>query len=106
MTLQEKSCTCFDCGASYVVSVEEQEAFKAKGYQNVPKRCPTCRESRKARQLASGNYRTILPGFRGERKLFEAVCAQCGKATQVPFEPREGRAVYCRDCYNSIRASR
>ena len=39
-------------------------------------------------------------------RVSEATCAQCGKATQVPFEPREGRAVYCRDCYNSIRASR
>jgi CxxC-x17-CxxC domain-containing protein len=31
--------------------------------------------------------------------MFPAVCATCGKATEVPFEPREGRPVYCRDCY-------
>jgi CxxC-x17-CxxC domain-containing protein len=106
MTAQEKSVTCFDCGSNFIFSVEEQEAFKAKGYQNAPKRCPACRESRKARQLASGNYGHIQPGFRVERQLFPATCAQCGKSTQVPFEPREGRPVYCRDCYSAMRTAR
>jgi CxxC-x17-CxxC domain-containing protein len=31
--------------------------------------------------------------------MFPAVCASCGKETAVPFEPKEGRPVYCRDCY-------
>ena len=33
------------------------------------------------------------------RQLYDAVCASCGKKTQVPFKPMEGRPVYCRDCY-------
>jgi len=33
-------------------------------------------------------------------------CADCGGETEVPFEPREGRPVYCSDCYNKIRLSR
>ncbi|HLF16528.1 MAG TPA: CxxC-x17-CxxC domain-containing protein [Candidatus Thermoplasmatota archaeon] len=33
------------------------------------------------------------------REMHDAVCADCGKATQVPFKPTEGRPVYCRDCY-------
>jgi CxxC-x17-CxxC domain-containing protein len=24
----------------------------------------------------------------------------------VPFEPREGRPVYCRDCYSTVKVSR
>jgi len=35
----------------------------------------------------------------GPREMHEAVCADCGKETQVPFKPQEGRPVYCRDCY-------
>ena len=106
MALQEKSIVCFDCGASFTFSVEEQEAFQAKGYTNSPKRCPACRQTRKERQLKSGNYKNIQPGFRSERKLYPATCAQCGKATQVPFEPKEGRPVFCRDCYNTAKVSR
>lgn len=106
MSLQEKSINCFDCGAAFTFTVEEQEAFQAKGYSNAPKRCPTCRQARKARQLSSGNFRTVQPGFRTERQLFPATCAQCGKSTQVPFEPREGRPVYCRDCYNAVKTVR
>jgi CxxC-x17-CxxC domain-containing protein len=106
VALQEKSIVCFDCGASFTFSVEEQEAFQAKGYTNSPKRCPACRQTRKERQLKSGNYRSIQPGFHSERKLYPATCAQCGKSTQVPFEPKEGRPVYCRDCYNTAKVSR
>jgi CxxC-x17-CxxC domain-containing protein len=106
MSLQEKSINCFDCGAAFVFTVEEQEAFLAKGYTNAPKRCPTCRQARKTRQLSSGNYKTVQPGFHTERHLFPATCAQCGKSTQVPFEPKEGRPVYCRDCYNTVRTGR
>ena len=42
-------------------------------------------------------------GFGGERKMFKAVCADCGKETEVPFQPTEGRPVYCRDCYQKHR---
>jgi CxxC-x17-CxxC domain-containing protein len=104
--MQEKSITCFDCGNAFVFSVEEQEAFQAKGHNNAPKRCPACREARKARQISNGSYRSIQPGFRSERKTFPATCAQCGKSTQVPFEPKEGRPVYCRDCFNAARTKR
>jgi CxxC-x17-CxxC domain-containing protein len=31
--------------------------------------------------------------------MFPVKCATCGKDTQVPFEPRSGRPVYCSDCY-------
>lgn len=35
------------------------------------------------------------------RELHDAVCSECGKETQVPFKPTEGKPVYCRDCYRS-----
>lgn len=38
-------------------------------------------------------------GDRPPREMFDAVCADCGKTTQVPFKPTPGRPVYCRDDY-------
>lgn len=35
----------------------------------------------------------------GTRQMYKAVCADCGVTTEVPFEPRQGRPVYCRDCF-------
>jgi CxxC-x17-CxxC domain-containing protein len=101
MSFEDKSLQCADCGAAFVFSAEEQEFFASKGYTNEPKRCPACRQARKAERYGNEGY-----GYRARRQMFPAVCAECGKETEVPFEPREGRPVYCSDCYNKIRLSR
>jgi len=46
-------------------------------------------------------------GFRNEgpREMHDAVCAECGQECKVPFVPKEGRAVYCKDCYAKKRAT-
>jgi len=33
-----------------------------------------------------------------DNKMYPCTCSDCGKATQVPFEPIPGRAVYCKEC--------
>lgn len=39
-------------------------------------------------------------GFnRGPREMHDATCSDCGTQTQVPFKPKEGKPVYCKDCY-------
>lgn len=43
---------------------------------------------------------------RPPRQSYPATCASCGVETTVPFEPREGRPVYCRDCYRAQRGDR
>jgi len=98
MSFVDKSLQCSSCGSTFTFSGEEQEFFAAKGYTNEPKRCPTCREARKAERYGYGNYRP-------RREMYPAVCAECGRETQVPFEPREGRLVYCNDCYNKVSLS-
>lgn len=37
------------------------------------------------------------------RKEFAVTCSACGKDTTVPFEPKPGWNVYCRDCYKEHR---
>ena len=96
MSFEDKSIQCSDCGATFTFSAEEQEFFASKGYTNEPKRCPSCRQARKAERYGVG-------GYRSRRQMFPAVCAQCGKETEVPFEPREGRPVYCSECYNKVK---
>jgi CxxC-x17-CxxC domain-containing protein len=106
MSLQDINNSCFDCGVTFTFSVEEQEAYLAKGYSNAPKRCPACREVRKSRQISESNSQNRQSGFRSERRLFPTVCTQCGKNTQVPFEPIAGRSVFCRECYSTIKVNR
>jgi len=37
------------------------------------------------------------------REMHTTVCSECGAETQVPFQPVEGRPVYCRNCYQNRR---
>jgi len=99
MGFVDKTLQCADCGATFTFSATEQEFYAAKGYTNEPKRCQPCREARKAQRFGNSSY----GGYGRRREMFSAVCAQCGKECQVPFEPREGRPVYCSDCYNKVR---
>ncbi len=99
MSFEDKSLQCSDCGATFTFSAEEQEFFQSKGYTNEPKRCPACRQARKTERYGNDS------GYRSRRQMFPAVCAQCGKETEVPFQPREGRPVYCSECYNKVRLS-
>ena len=101
MSFEEKSLQCSDCGATFTFSAEEQEFFESKGYTNEPKRCPACREARRSRRSGDDGY-----GYRSQRQMFPAVCADCGKETEVPFEPREGRPVYCSECFAKTKQSR
>jgi len=99
MSFQDKSIQCSDCGTTFTFSTEDQEYFQSKGYTNEPKRCPECRQSRKSSRYESS-------GYRASRQMFPATCAECGKSTEVPFQPRGDKPVYCSDCYRKVQASR
>jgi CxxC-x17-CxxC domain-containing protein len=96
MSFVDKLLRCSDCGADFAFSAQEQELFATRGYTNEPKRCPLCRAARKSRNGSFSGYR---------RQMFPVVCAECGKETEVPFEPRDGRPVYCSACYDKVRLS-
>lgn len=108
MEFEDKTIVCYDCNNEFTFTAEEQEEFHARGHYHDPKRCLDCRQARKAkRQESTGsNYESGNYGFNSRRQMFPAVCAECGVQTQVPFEPSQGRPVYCSDCYRKIRPSR
>src|SRR3989338_3022834 len=41
----------------------------------------------------------------GERKFFQVICADCNKQCEVPFRPRPGRPVYCKECFSRRKNS-
>ncbi len=43
---------------------------------------------------------------RRERTLYEAICADCSKVCEVPFQPTENRPVYCKACWAKRRGER
>ncbi len=95
MALADKTLTCRDCGKNFTFTIGEQEFYQSRGLQNEPSRCPECRAGR--RQSRYGD-RASYP-----RQMHSAVCASCGTETEVPFEPRQGRPVYCSDCYAKMK---
>ncbi len=98
MSFQEQTLTCQDCGKSFAFTVEEQQFHAQKGYTNLPKRCPDCRSARRDGRGGSGGG---TGGYgRSPREMYPVTCAQCGAQTEVPFQPRGDRPVYCSDCYS------
>ena len=99
MPYTDRTLTCQDCGQSFTFSADDQEFFATKGYTE-PKRCPSCRQARKA-ERGGGGGRSY-----GPRELFPVTCSNCGKDTEVPFRPRGDRPVYCSECFAQQRTSR
>ena len=105
MPYTDKNLTCVDCGAEFVFTADDQEFHASRGFTNEPKRCPDCRRARKATRGDSGGGGGYGGGgggggySSGPRQMYPATCANCGRETEVPFQPRGDRPVYCRDCF-------
>lgn len=95
MPFQDKKLVCKQCSQEFIFTAGEQEFYAQRGFTHEPKRCKSCRPLKRISQ--SGYNKNYL------RQLFDAVCAKCGKETQIPFKPMEGRLVYCRICYQSMK---
>lgn len=99
MAFQDKTLVCKDCGKEFVFTAGEQEFYAEKGFEHEPVRCHDCRaKRRRTREGGEPQHE--------HRQMYKVICADCGKETEVPFEPRGDRPVYCRDCFNKRRAAR
>jgi CxxC-x17-CxxC domain-containing protein len=119
----DKVMTCADCSQDFVFTARDQEFYADRGFTE-PRRCPSCRASRKAaRGDSGGGYGDTGGGTsygsgtgygggdragggysRGPREMFTATCSSCGKEASVPFRPTSGKPVYCSDCFTLRRA--
>lgn len=93
MAYEDITLQCADCGCNFEFTVGEQEFYAEKGLVNTPKRCPECRNSRKR-----------MNNKRAPRKMYTVTCSECHCETQVPFQPSEDKPVYCKDCFNNVKA--
>jgi len=95
MPFEDKELICQDCGQAFIFSASEQEFFSQKNFSE-PRRCRNCRRSRRSQKNGG-------QPDQADRPSFEVQCADCGQTTTVPFEPKSGRPVYCRDCFEAHR---
>ena len=120
----DKNLTCSDCGQEFVFTASEQDFYAQRGFTE-PRRCASCRASRKAARNADGGggysgggyssgggipavpaataAAVVAAAERAPREMFAATCSSCGKEAQVPFRPTSGKPVYCCDCFRSQR---
>ena len=121
----DKILSCADCGQEFTFTSSEQEFYSQRGFSE-PRRCSSCRASRKAARGETGgasysggssygggssSYGSGGGGGgygggsrdRGPREMFSATCSSCGKEAQVPFRPTSGKPVYCADCFATQR---
>jgi CxxC-x17-CxxC domain-containing protein len=102
MIKEDRVLTCRDCGSEFAFTAGEQRFYAERGFHD-PARCPNCRSNRRQLRMQAGDATESRSPARTDRQLYPAVCASCGQDTMVPFEPRSGRPVYCRDCYQRVR---
>ena len=110
VTYVDRTLNCVDCGVEFIHSAADQEYYQQKGFVSDPKRCTSCRASRRASRDGGYDVRDI-GGPRGyergddrpDREYFAVVCSSCGNQAQVPFKPRMDRPVYCSDCFRTVR---
>ncbi|MGZ6314015.1 MAG: CxxC-x17-CxxC domain-containing protein [Candidatus Limnocylindrales bacterium] len=102
----DKILVCADCNEQFVFTASEQDFYAQRGFSD-PKRCGNCRAARKASRPEGGGGGGYGAGGydRGPREMFAATCSRCGKETEVPFRPTNGKPVYCSDCFRTVRGN-
>ena len=87
------SAVCANCGKNCEVP------FKPTG--NKPVLCRDCfknaggPDSRRSDAPRSFGPRSNS----GDRPMYDAVCSNCGDKCQIPFQPSQGRDVFCSNCF-------
>ncbi len=101
----DKTLSCVDCRQDFIFTATEQQFYADRQFSE-PRRCASCRASRKAARGDSaggngggGGYSSR--GSSGPREMFSATCSSCGREAQVPFQPTGSKPVYCSDCFRS-----
>ncbi len=120
----DRTIQCRDCGQEFTFTAGEQAFYQERGFSE-PQRCQSCRAARKAQRNDGGSYGSSYDsgygsgggsygasrgggggGYSsGPRQMYPAVCSSCNKETEVPFQPRNDKPVYCRECFQERRSA-
>ncbi len=112
MSYVDRTLTCVDCGWSSSTQPQTRSSTQ-KGFVSDPKRCTSCRASRRNMRETSGYDVHDIGGprgyergdYRSAREYFAVICSKCGNAAQVPFKPRMDKPVYCSDCFRTVQSA-
>jgi CxxC-x17-CxxC domain-containing protein len=91
--------TCAECGKECEVPFKPEEGRDVF--------CDECFRKRRRPQRRFGGRGGFnrSGGFRRERRMYDATCAECGKECQVPFKPSGDKPVLCKECYMKKKES-
>lgn len=87
--MPEVEIPCVQCKENFIFTEKEQETFYQRNMPS-PQRCTKCR-SKKGVKASDTTTK------------YEIVCDNCGRNDRVPFQPKTGRSVFCRDCFQASR---
>lgn len=93
---------CIDCSEHFTWTVGEQAFYHEKNLLNPPKRCRECKRAKNRRLAAIEMAQTTGRPHKIEVK---AQCAKCYEMTTIPFYPSQGRPVFCRTCFDEMKAA-
>ena len=82
--------SCIQCKDVFVFGEKEQQMFYERNMM-APQRCQRCRSKKAA-------LREDAPS------RFDIICDHCGRHDTVPFQPKVGRSVLCKDCHEASRS--
>jgi len=88
--MPELAIQCVQCGENFIFAEKDQDLFYRKNMP-LPQRCARC-SSKKAALAENAPAR------------FEIICDHCGKHDRVPFQPKVGRSVLCKECYQASKS--
>lgn len=133
--MSDRTLTCRDCGQEFTFTAGEQDFYTQRGFSDPQRcpQCRAARKTQRnaggggssygsgggyssggyddGGYSSGGGYRSGGNGggysssSSSPRQLYPAVCSECGRETEVPFNPTPGKPVYCRDCFQSRKAS-
>ncbi|OGZ35379.1 MAG: hypothetical protein A3A94_00720 [Candidatus Portnoybacteria bacterium RIFCSPLOWO2_01_FULL_43_11] len=88
---------------------KQEESYQEKIIKNSRERYATSRQEIEEKIAKWSEVieveREAKKSYRPPKKLFDANCSNCGKKTQVSFEPDGVRPVYCPECLEKARSS-
>jgi CxxC-x17-CxxC domain-containing protein len=93
--------TCDNCGNSCTVP------FKPSG--DKPVYCSSCFEKANPRDSRPHNRYNSKNSYKGSdrrsSRMYDAVCDNCGKNCEVPFQPSSDKPIYCKECFGNKRTT-
>ncbi len=89
--MPEVEIPCVQCKEIFIFSEKEQEIFYQRNMMT-PQRCSVCRSKKGKKKTENKQGR------------FEIVCDHCGRHDTVSFQPKVGRSILCKDCFQASRA--